>query len=221
MLGALANLRDLLSEHDARALLGIPAGYQPPGEDALLAEAQRIVEKNFALARELTPLADQGLLLSPIWESKSGVAHARLSVLPAGFRSRYYEPEGALVLDEPHALGIVAEVVPWMIDDPVGASVALEDTLRVWLDDTAPVRSLEEPLHGHTRLLTILLADIARKGAAGLDTLEWLGSIGLPVEDARDDDDPSPEEIRASMKAHLEAMWEEERAWLRAAFERR
>lgn len=214
----MANVRDLLSEHDARALLGLPAGTRLPDEDALVREAERIVAKNLELAAEASGLSEQGLLVSPIWEAKGGVAQVRMAVLPPIFRTRYHEPEGLHVLREPAAIGIVAEVLPWMVDDPVGASVALEDTLRVWLDDTAPVRSLGEPVGGHTRLLSILLADIARKGAAGLDTLEWLGSIGLPIEDARDDDDPSELEVRAAMKEHLQAMWEEERSWLRAAF---
>ncbi len=216
----MANVRDLLSERDARALLGLPADCSLPGQEDLEAEAARIVERNLALSIELGPLTDQGLLLSPIWETKKGLGHVRLAVLPARFRTRYFEAEGAEVLHEPHAIAIVAEVLPWLVDDPVGAAVALEDTLRAWLDDTAPVRSLEQPIAGHTRLLSILLADIARKGSAGLDTLEWLASLGLPFEEAREADDPSPDEIRASMKEHLEAMWEEERAWLRAAFER-
>lgn len=212
------NVRDLLSEHDARALLGLPVGYEAPSEEELVAEAERVVRRNFELGDELAHLAEQGLVPSPIWEVKGGILHARMAVLPPVYRTRYHEPDGALVLGEHAALSMVAEVLPWMVDDPVGASVALEDTLRAWLDDTAPVRSLELPAQGHTRLLTILLADIARKGAAGLDTLEWLASLGLPFEEARDDDDPTPEEIRVSMKEHLHAMWEEERGWLRKAF---
>lgn len=212
--------RKLLSEADARALLALPRSHVLPSEDELLDDARRIVAKNLELADELGPLREQGLQLSPVWEAKGGVVQVRLAVLPAVFRSRYFEGEAAEVLREPVAIEMVVDVLPWMVDDPVGAAFALESTYRTWQDDTAPVRSIEVPYRGHYRLLSLLLADIARKGSAGLDVLEWLGSIGLPVEESRDEDDPPAEEIRASMKAHLEAMWAEERRWKDAAFGR-
>lgn len=215
-----ADPRKLLSENDARALLALPKGHTLPSEAALLEHASLIVAKNLALAKELEPLREQGLQLSPVWEVKSGITQVRLAVLPPVFRSRYFEDEGAEVLGEQAALEMVVDVLPWMVDDPVGAAFALESTYRTWQDDTAPVRSLELPYEGHFRLLSLLLADIARKGSAGLDILEWLGSIGLPIEESRDPDDPPADEVRASMKRHLEAMWREEREWRRAAFGR-
>ena len=49
---------------------------------------------------------------------------------------------------------------------------------------------------------------------AGLDTLDWIASLGLPVEEFRDDDDPSAEEIQTRMEARMDAMWAQEDAWL-------
>ena len=212
--------RKLLSENDARALLALPKGHVLPPEEVLLRDAARIIETNLALAKELVPVAEQGLQPSPIWEPKQGVTHVRMAVLPPVFRGRYFDGEGAQVLAEPVAIQMVVDVLPWMTEDPVGAAFALENTYRAWHDDTAPNRSLDLPYEGHFRLLSLLLADIARKGAAGLDTLEWLGSIGLPIDESRDPDDPPEEAIRASMKVHLDAMWAEERAWRREAFGR-
>jgi len=213
--------RQLLSEVDARVLLGLPKGGAVPDESTLSADAEAIVTQNLALAREVEHLGEQGLLLSPVWESNAGVAQARMAVRPPSFRTRYFEPEGLEVLRDSEAIDAVVDVVPWMMDDPVGAAVALDDTLRAWRDDTAPVRSLGVAMKPHTRLLSLLLADVARKGAAGLDTLEWLASLGVPIAELRDDGDPSEDEIRASMKANLRAMWDDERGWMRAAFTRR
>lgn len=212
--------RKLLSENDARALLALPKGHVLPPEEQLLRDAARIVETNLGLAKELAAVADQGLQPSPIWEPKQGVTQVRMAVLPPVFRTRYFEGEGREILAEPVALQMVVDVLPWMTEDPVGAAFALENTYRAWHDETAPVRSLELPYEGHFRILSLLLADIARKGAAGLDTLEWLGSIGLPIDESRDPDDPTEEEIRKSMKGHLDAMWAEELGWRRDAFGR-
>jgi len=215
-----ADPRKLLSEQDARALLGLPRGHTLPAADVLLGDVARIVEVNLGLGKELAPLAEQGLLPSPLWEPKDGATQVRLAVLPPVFRGRYFEGEGAEVLAEPYAREIVVEVLEWMVADPVGAAFALEDTYRTWHDATAPVRSLALPYEGHFRLLSLLLADIARKGAAGLDTLQWLGSIGLPIEESREPDDPPAPEIVAAMKKNLDGMWAEERAWRLAAFGR-
>ncbi|MFO0549637.1 MAG: hypothetical protein U0271_14685 [Polyangiaceae bacterium] len=213
-----------MSIHDARALLALPKDYVAPSAEELLADAQRIVAKNLELGEETARLADQGLLVSPIWELGPGDGEAqvmvRLAVLPASFRGRYFEAEGREVLGEPAALELVCDVLSWLLEDPIGAVFALEDTLRVWLDDTAPTRTLDVPYRGHYKLLSLLLADIARKGAAGLDTLEWIGSIGLPIEESREPDDPPVERIVADMKLHLDEMWEEERRWLSRAFGR-
>jgi len=198
----------------------MPADLVAPDAHQAIADARMIVAKNRAVDREIAPLSAQGLLFSPVWEIGSGIARGRLAVLPPVFRTRYFESEGAEVLDDDATIELVCDVLPWLVDDPVGAAFALENTLRAWLDDTAPTRSLEIPYVGHYRLLSLLLADIARKSAAGLDELEWLASIGLPVEEFRDDADLPAEAIIEGMKQRLDQMWQDERAWLVDAFGR-
>ncbi|MBK6922524.1 MAG: hypothetical protein IPH07_34355 [Deltaproteobacteria bacterium] len=201
------------SDDAARTMLGLPMAYVLPATDVMISEARRIVETNLALARELGPLQ----LPSPIWERKGSRAGVRLVTLPAAFAQRYFTGGGALVLGKDRVRTLVAELMPWMAEDPAGAAVALEDTLEVWTTDGAPLRELESPYGGHYKLLSLMLADFARKADAGLDTLDWIASLGLPVEEFRDDDDPDADAILERMEARVDAMWATEDAWLEAA----
>lgn len=209
---------DRPTDDDARALLGLPMAYVLPATEVLVAEAWRIVDVNLALARELSV---QGIgipsLCSPIWERKGSRAAVRAAVLPAEFASRYFTGGGLVVIGKARVRTLVAELMPWMAEDPAGAAAALEDTLEVWTSEDAPLRPLESPYGGHYKLLSLMLADIARKADAGLDTLDWIASLGLPVEEFRDDDDPPASEIEARMDARMDAMWAQEDAWLEAA----
>lgn len=205
---------DRPSDDDARALLGLPMAYVLPATAVLAAEAWRIVDTNLTLARELST---QGIGISPIWERKGSHAAVRAVLLPAEFASRYFTGGGLVVLGKANVRTLVAELMPWMAEDPSGAAVALEDTLEVWTSDDAPLRPLESPYGGHYKLLSLMLADIARKADAGLDTLDWIASLGLPVEEFRDDDDPPASEIHTRMEARMDAMWAQEDAWLASA----
>jgi len=205
---------DRPTDDAARALLGLPMAYMLPATTVLVAEARRIVDMNLALARELSA---QGIGISPIWERKGSRAAVRATVLPGQFANRYLTGGGAVVLAKASVRTLVAELMPWMAEDPAGAVVALEDTLEVWTSDDAPLRELESPYGGHYKLLSLMLADIARKADAGLDTLDWIASLGLPVEEFRDDDDPPADEIQARMESRMDAMWAQEDAWLESA----
>jgi hypothetical protein len=198
----------------ARALLGLPMAYVLPPTAVLVAEARRIVDTNLALARELSA---QGIGISPIWERKGSRAAVRAALLPAEFASRYFTGGGLVVLGKESVRTLVAELMPWMAEDPGGAAVALDDTLELWISEGAPLRELESPYGGHYKLLSLMLADIARKADAGLDTLDWIASLGLPVEEFRDDDDPSADEIHARMEMRVDTMWAQEDAWLGSA----
>jgi hypothetical protein len=61
-----------------------------------------------------------------------------------------------------------------------------------------------------------MLADIARKADAGLDTLDWIASLGLLVEELCDGDDPPASEIQARIEERMDAMWAQEDACLDA-----
>jgi hypothetical protein len=202
---------DRLTDDDARALLGLPMAYVLPATAVLVADARRIVDTNVALAHE------QGIGISPIWERQGSRAAVRAAVLPAEFASRYFAGGGLVVLGKPSVRTLVAELMPWMAQDPSGAAVALEDTLEVWTSEDAPLRPLEALYAGHFKLLSLMLADIARKADAGLDTLDWIASLGLPVEEFRDDDDPPASEIEERTEARMDAMWAQEDAWLEAS----
>lgn len=204
---------DRPSDDAARTLLGLPMAYVLPATEVIVSEARRIVELNLALARELAP----SLLCSPIWERKGSRAGVRAVTLPIAFARRYFTGGGALVLAKDRVRTLVAELMPWMAEDPAGAAVALEDTLEVWTTEGAPLRELESPYGGHYKLLSLMLADFARKADAGLDTLDWIASLGLPVEEFRDDDDPSADAIHERMEARVDAMWAQEDAWHEAA----
>lgn len=205
---------DRLTDDDARALLGLPMAYVLPATEVLVAEARRIVDTNIALARELSV---EGIRISPIWERKGSHAAVRIATLPAEFASRYFTGGGLLVLGKPGVRTLVAELMPWMAEDPAAAASALEDTLEVWTSEDAPLRPLESPYGGHYKLLSLMLADIARKADAGLDTLDWIASLGLPVEEFRDDDDPDAAQIHERMDARMDAMWAREDEWLGSA----
>jgi hypothetical protein len=204
---------DRPTDDDARVLLGLPMAYLLPATPVLVAEARMIVEANLALARE--PSAP-GVVVSPIWERKGSRAAVRAAALPPEFASRYFTGGGLVVLGKPGVRTLVAELMPWMAEDPRAAAAALEDTLEVWTSEDAPLRPLESAYGGHYKLLSLMLADIARKADAGLDTLDWIASLGLPVEEFRDDDDPSASQIHERMEARMDAMWAQEDAWLEA-----
>jgi len=209
---------DRPTDDDARALLGLPMAYLLPATEVLVVEARIIVETNVALAREVS-VEGTGISpsFSPIWERKGSRAAVRAAALPVEFASRYFTGGGFVVLGKPGVRTLVAELMPWMAEDPGGAAGALEDTLEVWTSEDAALRPLESPYGGHYKLLSLMLADIARKADAGLDTLDWIASLGLPVEEFRDDDDPPASQIHARMEARMDAMWAQEDAWLESA----
>lgn len=205
---------DRLSADDARAMLGLPMAYLLPPPEVLAADARRIVETNLALARDL---GAQGLGIAPIWERQGSHAAVREVLLPADFARRYFGGGGLVVLRKPGVRTLVAELMPWMAEDPGRAAVALDDTHDLWIPDDAPLRPLPSLYGGHFKLLSLMLADLARKADAGFDTLDWIASLGLPVEEFRDDDDPSVSEIHDRMESRMDAMWAQEEAWLESA----
>lgn len=202
---------DRPSDNDARALLGLPMAYLLPPTEVIAADARRIVETNLALARDLS---EQGIGISPIWERQGSHAAVREVLLPAEFARRYFTGGGLVVLGKPGVRTLVAELMPWMAEDPGSAAVALDDTRETWMSEDAPMRPLAALYGGHFKLLSLMLADLARKADAGFDTLDWIASLGLPVEEFRDDDDPSASQIHERMESRMDAMWAEEDAWL-------
>src|SRR5690606_41123116 len=114
---------------------------------------------------------------------------------------------GRLVLRTPGVRTLVAELMPWMAEDPSSAAVALEDTREMWMSDDAPLRPLEPLYAGHFKLLSLMLADLARKADAGFDTLDWIASLGLPVAGSRDDAGPPASAREERLDARMDAVW--------------
>jgi hypothetical protein len=210
--------RAFLDEAAARRFLGWTEAAPLPDEAALVDGARRIVEHNRALWRRQSKLGQPGLLVSPIWEPDGDTLVARLAVLPEGFVGRYYAGEAAECLDDDDLLALVAELFPILASDPVGAAFALGDVHRVWYDETGPRRAVVGLEGAHLRFLSMLLADVARKLASGLDELEWMSTLGLPVEELVDELDRPADRIARDARTKTEAMWAEEAAWVRAAY---
>jgi hypothetical protein len=210
--------RGFLSVNEARRFLGWPEGASLPDESTSLAQARQVVARNRELMRRQSKLGQAGLLVSPIWELEGAKLHVRMAVLPNGFLGRYFEGEGHDALDDDALLELVVELLPAVLSDPVGAAFALGDVHRVWYDATAPRRAVVGLEGAHLRALSMLLADAARKLSAGLDELEWMSTLGLPVDELVDDLQRPVDAISDAARAKTQAMWSEEAAWVRAAF---
>jgi len=151
--------------------------------------------------------------LSPIWVENDGEACLKIATLPAPARSRFWTLPATLLLERDEVVGLAAQLVPVMAGSMAHAEAALDDTLRFWWDERAPLRRLGLPWRGHYGLLSALLADLVRKASAGFDTLEWYASLGVPIEDSLEPDDPTADEIQGSMRERTDAMEAEEELW--------
>jgi hypothetical protein len=210
--------RGFLSVNEARRFLGWPEDASLPDAATLLAHAKQLVARNRELMRRQSKLGQVGLLVSPIWELEGEHLHVRMAVLPNGFLGRYFEGEARDALDDEALLELVVELLPAVLSDPVGAAFALGDVHRVWFDATAPRRAVAGLEGAHLRALSMLLADAARKLSAGLDELEWMSTLGLPVDELVEQLDRPLEVIAEEARSKTQSMWSEEAGWVRAAF---
>lgn len=219
--------RSLLTEAQARAFLELDGSAELPDEETLLADAEQIVEVHAAVARETAALGAQGLQLSPIWEVRAALTppevRARLAVRAPSIRARTLSVEAFDALDDAFIDALIV-ALRWLVDDPIGAAHALENTHKLWFDREAPSRVVDVPARPHLRVLTMSLADLARKHSAGFTPLEWLASLGLPLAEIREEvgaeTDRDDASIQRSMRDRTVAMWAEELRWQKKAFGR-
>lgn len=215
--------RSRLTLAQACAFLGVEPDLELPDEEALLADAERILDVQAVIARETANLA--GLELSPIWEIGPRPAlRARLAVRAPAVRARALTVELFDALED-EWIDALLVAMPWLAEDPIGAAHALEDTHRFWFDAEAPTRALDVPLMPHLRLLSMALADLGRKRSASFGPLAWLASMGLPLPELRAElggpfASGSDEEITRAVREKSIAMWAEELRWKSAAFGR-
>ncbi len=186
-----------------------------PSTEDLFADVRAIILTNMALSRELGSMA-RPMMASPVWEPVEGEVVVRASSLPRAFARLYFEHAGRETLQHGGLLWEIASLLPLFVDNPSLAEAGLADTERVWCEDGAPVRRLGLPYRPYFRVLTLLIADAARKLQAELSDLEWIASLGLDVEGYRKPElDPPKEEIVRSMKSRVHHMWNVEAGWMR------
>lgn len=200
-----------LSEPEARAFLQIPDDFVVPELDAIVQDARATLLHNLALHGEAK---ESGVLVSPIWENHEGKASLRAAVVPPEVAAAYFEGKGLASLRESTVLEMIGDVLEMLAEQPVEAASVLEPTHHLWVAPDAPLRSVQIPYKPHFKLLTLLLADLARKVSAGFGELEWLTSLGLleAFHDAAND--PPAEEILAKTKALLEKLHADEARWM-------
>ncbi len=191
----------------------LPRGYEPPPEETLEASLRDIVRTNVLLDRELAP---KGLMISPVWENQNGTAAVRAVQAPTQFRERFFAGRGAAAVMDTGMVRFTIGIFPWMSDSPDDAAIVLEDTYGFWRDPAAPTRSLERPFELHFTLLSLLLADLARKNAAGMDEMEMMASLGIPIDTHDPARDPSVAQIKESMRAKIAKMRAQEVGWVQS-----
>jgi len=161
-------------------------------------------------------LAETNIVCSPVWEGHAGEAAVRAAVVPPQVVARHNDGAGMRALSDPSVVTMLADITAMMIEDPDGAVKVLGPTETLWMSEEAPVRSLEMPYQPHYRVLTLVIADFARKIGAGFTENEWIASLGLL--DAFHDEatDPPKDAILAVTRVKIAAMCAEEAEWMRA-----
>lgn len=214
--------RSALTLDQASAFLGLSSGTELPDAETLLDDADEILETHARVLTDVANLAAQGLQLSPIWETRGEALRARLAVRPPALRARVLTLETFDAVEDAWLDALVVAMSVFA-SDAIGAAHALEDTHRVWFDTEAPTRPLDVPFRPHLRCLSMTLADLGRKRSAAFTPVEWLASLGVPLDEVRaaldvtGDDDAS---ILERVRARSLAMWAEELRWKKAAFGR-
>jgi hypothetical protein len=197
---------------DARALLHLPETFELPDPDALLADARAILLHGLSLHKELE---GQGVVVSPIWEDHDGQASVRAALVPQEVVRRQFEGPGLVSLRDPGVMQMLCDVVAMLLEEPDGAAKVLAATEQLWISHGAPVRSLELPYKPHFKVLTLAIADLARKVGAGFTELEWIASLGLLDAYHDPDSDPPREAVITATEAKTLAMCADEAEWMR------
>lgn len=198
---------------DVRAILQLPDGLEAPDPEALIDDARAILLHGLSLRKELE---GQGVVISPIWEDHQGQASVRAAVVPAQVVARHFEGPGLASMRDASVMQMLGDVVGMLLEEPEGAAKALFATHQLWISPDAPTRSLELPFKPHFKVLTLVIADLARKVGAGFTELEWLASLGLLDAYHDPSTDPPRADVLASTEAKTRAMCAEEDEWMRA-----
>lgn len=198
---------------DPRAFLHLPASFEIPSPDTLAQDARAILLHALSLRKDM---ANAEVVVSPIWENHDGQASVRAAIVPPGVVTRYFEGPGLASLRDAGVMQMMCDVAGMLLEDPDGAAKVLAPTEQLWVSPEAPVRALDLAYKPHFKVLTLVIADLARKVGAGFNELEWIASLGLL--DAYHDpaNDPPRDEVITSTSAKTLAMCAEEVDWMRA-----
>ena len=196
---------------DGSAKLDLPQDFEVPDVDAIVQDARAILMHSLRLQKELEP---GGIVLSPIWEEHAGQASVRAAMVPPQVSLRYFEGPGVASLRDQGVMEMMAEIVLMLLEDPANAAKVLAATEAIWFSAEAPVRSLEVPYKPHFKVLTLVIADLARKVGAGFTELEWIASLGLMDAFHDPESDPPRDDVLGSMRDKSSAMLADEEAWM-------
>jgi hypothetical protein len=202
-----------LDDEQARAFLDIPPGFAAPELEAIVQDSRATLLHNLTL---YTEAKENGVIVSPIWENQEGKAALRQADLPPEIAARYFEGKGLASLKDATVLEMVGDVILMLLEQPSEAASVLEATHDLWVRSDAPVRSLQIPYKGHFKIMTIVLADLARKVSAGFGELEWLASLGLLEAFHDPAHDPPADQILGLAKELTAKMHADEAAWMKA-----
>ncbi len=204
---------DTFDAAQARAMLHLPEKLDLPEPEAIVQDARAILLHAYSLRKEL---AAADIVISPIWENHGGQASVRAAIVPPEVVTRYFEGPGLASLRDAGVMQMLGDVIGMLLEDPQGAAKVLSPTEQLWVSPEAPVRALDLPYKPHFKLLTLAIADLARKVGAGFTELEWIASLGLL--DAYHDpaSDPPREEVLTATAAKTLAMCADEATWMRA-----
>jgi hypothetical protein len=171
-------------------------------------EARRtLVETNLADFHLSTPDERWQILLSPIWERASDGRSCRRGFLATpAMRQHYWEGEAAALLRSPRLPELVAAVLA----EP-DVHERLAEVRAFYCDPDAPYRAVDEAWSEELGGLSLVLAEIARRGHAGASADEILAGPPSPARRER------VESLEAEMEQQLSALSVEE---MLAAFAR-
>lgn len=204
---------DTPEETDPRAMLHLPAELEVPDADALAHDARAILLHSLSLRKEL---AEADVIISPVWENHDGQASVRAAIVPPAVVTRHFEGPGLASLGDAGVLQMACDVTAMLLEDPASAATALTETEQLWVSPEAPVRPLDLPYKPHYKVLTLVIADLARKVGAGFTELEWIGSLGLLDAYHDPESDPPRDDVLAAIAAKTLAMCADEATWMRA-----
>lgn len=184
-----------------------PAGLIESRHETLDADARAIVDENLRLGAEAQPVGGAVEFPSPIVDADG--SHSK-AILPAPFLALYYRDPVAKELREGPLVGLAVEAFERLRADPVELLLATREIRSIYLraDLFAPPPPVDAK-RPWAHMLSALLADVARKSAAGLTPLEIAATLGAQAE---------PETL-AFAHAKLREQREREAAWYNEALQ--